>query len=122
MRRETGVPEIQVPCRGVISSTTRGLTIVDTDLLLNQIEALCSRAGKERSGTAQEILAIIQGVKVGNWPLTDFQPDEPSPAKLKHIEMICAGPTGRNSRTAKEVLAIMRGEDLDAWGAHLPKP
>lgn len=94
---------------------------MDTDLLLNQIEALCSRPGKERSGTAQEILAIIQGVKVGNWPLTDFQPNEPSSAKLKHIELICARPTGRNSRTAQEVLAIMRGEDLDLWSARLPK-
>lgn len=45
MRGETGVPEIQVPCRGVISSTTRGLTIVDTDLLLNQIEAFVLAGG-----------------------------------------------------------------------------
>lgn len=94
---------------------------MDTELLLNQIEALCSRPGKERSGTAQKILAVIQGVKVGDWPLTDYRPDEPLPAKLKHIELMCMGPTGRNSRTAQEALAIMRGEDLEAWSANLPK-
>lgn len=92
----------------------------ETDVL-NQIEALCSRPGKEQSGTAQEVLAIIQGVKVGDWPLTDFQPDAPAAAKLKYIERICGRPTGRNSRTAQEVLALIRGEDLDVWSSNLPK-
>lgn len=94
---------------------------MDTEAVLNQIEALCSRPGKERSGTAQEILAIIQGVKVNDWPLQDYEPDEPSPAKLKHIEFICSRHWSHNSRTAQEVLVIMRGEDLEKWSAKLPR-
>lgn len=94
---------------------------LDTEAALNQIEALCSRPGKDRSRTAQEILAIIQGVKVNDWPLQDYEPDEPAPAKLKHIEFICTRHWGRNSRTAQEVLVIMRGEDLEAWSATIPK-
>lgn len=93
------------------------------DQVLNAIEALCSRPGKERSGHAHKVLAIIQDCPNGDDEPTQAPSTvtESAAVKLEQIKLACAAPAARNSRTAQEVLAIIGGEDLQAWSAKLPK-
>lgn len=96
---------------------------MSADQMLSRIEALCSKPGKERSGHAYRIKAILgDGLPRDGQPAQSPLPDaDLAAAKLEEIKLMCAGPAGRNSRTAQEVLAIIAGEDLQAWSANLPK-